>query len=216
MIGLGQDGGIDLVALIEVLELLEKLRLGGMRGMWFMHGNVNEEGLILVLFHKRDGCVVGAGVEGVDLRARPIEYSGFIIPVFSRHRRIITSFVGQVPLAKVSGFVAGLLEQAGEHDRIGIQPIRHSAFLVVVRIGKVLVNAVPGWVLPRQDGGSAGRTYCRGDCELGELRSLCGQSIQIGRFVVLVPMTAQVAPTPVIGEEKENVRPARSSLRGGG
>ncbi len=76
----------------------------------------------------------------------------------------------------------------------------------MLRIGKMPVDRVPGRVMPGHHRRPAGRTDAAGHGELRERRSLCRQLVEVGSLEVLVPVTTQITPAPVIGKEKDHVR----------
>ena len=139
------------------------------------------------------------------LFARAIERSISIVSVFRGRGRIRNHVVGQVPLAKVSRFVAAGLQQPRQRDGAGIQPIGHVAFRVAWHPSEVAVDVVASRELPRHHRRSTGRTHSAGNRESFKVRALACQAIDVGSSHIRMPMTRQIAPTPIVSKDEKDI-----------
>ena len=60
------------------------------------------------------------------------------------------------PIAVVGGGVAGLLEELGDGDSAGVEPIGHSAFGIAGDPSEVPIDVIAGRKMSRHDAGAAG------------------------------------------------------------
>ena len=110
-----------------------------------------------------------------------------------------------MPLAIVGCSVACLLEHPWQEWRLWAEPIRHVAFGIAGHPREVAVNVVACRKVACHHGRSAGRAHTAGDGKSMKICAFLRQSVDVWRLHIGMPMTAQVTPTPVVGEDKQNV-----------
>ena len=113
--------------------------------------------------------------------------------------------VGQMPLAEVRRAIARLLEKTRQRRRLRIEPVGHAALMILSRRGKVLMNAVPRRVMPRHHRRAARRADRVEHIELLKIRPFAGQPVKVRRLQPRMPVTRQIAPTPVVGKDEDDV-----------
>lgn len=72
--------------------------------------------------------------------------------------------------------------------------------------GKMLVDTVSGRELTRHRGRAAGRANRVANREPMEVGALGSQAIDVRRTKLSVAVTRQIAPSPVVGKDENNVR----------
>ena len=126
------------------------------RSMGFVDPEIDEEGL-----PRCDGFFdEGVGVHGVfvdgHLLAGTIEGAVFVVAILGGSGRIGDHVIGEVPFTVVGGGVAGLLEELGNRNSAGVEPIWHSTLGIAGDSGEVAIDFIAGWKVSRHDAGAAG------------------------------------------------------------
>ena len=67
------------------------------------------------------------------------------------------------------------------------------------------IDVVTSRKVARHHGSTTGRTHSTGNGKAMEVGAFLSEPIDVGSLHIGVAMTAKVAPTPVIGEDEQNV-----------
>ena len=67
------------------------------------------------------------------------------------------------------------------------------------------INIVTSGKVPGHYRRAARRTNSTGNCEAMEIGAFLCQPVNVRRLDVRMPVTAQVTPAPIVGEDKENI-----------
>ena len=147
---------------------------------------------IIVVHHH----IVGVRGEFQQIGRQPVIVAATL---FRRHRAM--RFVGEMPLADVSGVIAGVAEIMRQRAALARQG------------NAIAVAAGFGGVHPRLKAG-ARRTANRlaGD-RVVDVRARAGQPVEVGRQVQRVAMNAGRVPALLVGEEDDDVGAFSSHLR---
>ncbi|MCX6933041.1 MAG: hypothetical protein NTZ29_10210 [Verrucomicrobia bacterium] len=212
----GEEAGVERVAGVAGHfglggEFFLELGRRGERDVDGVVGDLKEKRLSALLGDEIDGAVgevfrsalwrwtVGRGGLGVAL--------SFVhgLPALLRGAE---AGAAEMPFAKVTGAVAGRTEALGQgldlkrelagHDRIGESRIRPAM------AGDVLRNAEARLVLTALKIRARRRADGAG-VELGEAEAIAREAIEVGRFVKSVPVTAEVGPAQIVGEDDDEV-----------
>lgn len=87
-----------------------------------------------------------------------------------------------VPLAKVAGPVAGLLELPGEGGGFWIEPLGHATLVIIPAVVEIRGDAPAVGVLPGGESDAGGGTDWGVDVEVGELDPFRSESVDVLRF----------------------------------
>ena len=156
------------------------------------------------LLHKVD-CFIDVFVDG-HLFASAVEGAVSVITVFDWQRGIWDHVIGEVPLAKMCRGVSLLLKEPWQQRSVGAKPIGHATFGVVLHVSKVAIDFIACRKVSCHHGRAARRANAAGDSETMEVSALCCKAIDIRRFHIGMAMAAKIAPAPVVGEDKNDVR----------
>ena len=171
--------------------------------MRLMQPNIDEEGPIFMTTNEINRSRTCLGRP--DLDAGNVESAILVKSVFGWQRRVRDMTICQMPLAKVTGDIACLLEKLGKQRQPGIQPVRHPRLLMVLHRGKMLVNTMPRRELSRHHRGSTGRTNGIVDGELLKIDPFLRHPVEVGCLTERAAMYAKIPVAPVIGENEDNV-----------
>jgi len=201
-----QDRRVDVVGLFKIAETPAVLRQHMKGRVRFVNPQVDEEGLSLTMALLDERDRVARVFMHRHLLAGTIESAVGIVAVFARQRRVRNHVVGEVPLAEVGGGVPALFQKPRQQRSLRVQPIGHVPPLVAGDPGEVSVDVVAGGEVACHHGGAARRTNPAGDGEAMEISALGRQPVDIRRLDIRMPVTAKIAPAPVIGKDEEDVR----------
>ncbi len=107
-------------------------------------------------------------------------------------------FFAEVPLADVSGLVSGGLEGLGDGGFLR-RKVKSRG------LGDPLGDTDSLGRFPSEEGCTGGGADGIGGIGIGEANSGSGELIEIGGFVILRALAAQVGPAEVVDEEDDNV-----------
>ena len=112
-------------------------------------------------------------------------------------RKLIV-FFAEVPLADVSGLVSGGLEGFGDGGFLR-RKVKSRG------LGDPLGDADALGGFPSKEGGTGGRTDGIGGIGVGEADPGSGELVEIGGFVILRALAAEVGPAEIIDEEDDDI-----------
>jgi hypothetical protein len=112
-----------------------------------------------------------------------------------------------VPLAKVRGCIARILECVTDGENTWTQKIGHAAAAVFSTSREVRMNQMPGWILSGSHRDTGWRADRRVHVELREAHSVCRELVNVWSLDDRVAETARVGIAHVIDENEDDVQP---------
>ncbi len=120
-----------------------------------------------------------------------------------------------MPFAEMPRGIPCLLQSAGQHWGLGVEPVRHPALSVFFAMGQERCDLPTLRVRTRGDCDARRGTDRRVDVELLKGNSLGGHAVDVGCFGIRIAETGKIGPAHVIDEHQDDVRLV-SGLNGGG
>ena len=118
-----------------------------------------------------------------------------------------------MPLADVSGVVAGIVQDARQAWRFRVEPVRHAALLVELPAIEVGRDAPARGILARDQRAARRAADRRVDVEPAEPQALAREAVDLGRLHARAAEAAQIAVAHVVDQHEQHVRPGRRSAR---
>ena len=138
--------------------------------MCFVQPNIHEERAVFVLADKLDRFV--GQLFRRRMRRGPVVNGRFIEAIDVRMRRVGNRFTRQMPLAEMTGPIAGLLQHSRDHRSLRIEPIGHPALAIQLVVGEMLIDAVPSGEMSRHGRRAARRADRIANVELLKIDAL--------------------------------------------
>src|SRR4051812_23275794 len=113
----------------------------------------------------------------------------------------------------MAGCISSIVQCSGKGWRCGVEPIGHSAALVLSAILQVRGNAPTHWILARCNCDARGRADWRIYITLLEANSLGCEMIDVGALDLFVAVAGKVAPAHVVDKNEDDIRVSIRWLR---
>ena len=214
VVTVGDHSGVNALLRVKVRPFFQRGLRGYVRQMALVEPDVEEERSRLVCGDEPRG-VVGCRVQiGGGGFGAAVEDGELVEAVGGGDGRAVRVAIGQMPFAEVRRTVSGLLEKTRGGRGAGVEPVRHAAGLVLFGGGEVLVDPEARGEHARHRGGATRRAHGIKDIELVKISSLARQPVEVRRLQPGVSVGGKIAPTPVVGENEDDVRARGGFLLG--